>query len=151
MSAAKAMIESVPIKRSEEEARKTVRQLARDSMLNNLMQRELALVNSWNLSNDESAFMWKMYSSNEKGVAIQSTFDKLCRSFTTSQDEPVYVGQVQYHDFRDGWKGKILGIETIMFKRSSFSCDNEVRALTFLPQEELWSQLEKLTGQNMDQ
>lgn len=82
-------------------------------------------VNCWHMNEFESVAMWNLYS--DKGVAIQSTYTKLCESFT-AESPKVYVGEVEYKDYnRDpidfGSTNKAL-----VTKRKSFEHERELRA-----------------------
>ena len=38
-------------------------------------------INCWHLNDYESAAMWKLYGGVNKGIAIQSTFDRMIKAF----------------------------------------------------------------------
>ncbi len=94
------------------------------------VNRKGAFVNCWHISEVESAAMWKIYSG--QGLAIRSTFQRLCDSFT-EPDQPVFVGTVEYADYMarpmtfGDWTAPIL------FKRKMFEYEREVRAVWLLP------------------
>jgi hypothetical protein len=60
------------------------------------VNRKGAFVNCWHINEFESAAMWKIYS--RQGLAIKSTFQRLCDSFT-EPDRHVFAGTVKYADF----------------------------------------------------
>ena len=83
-------------------------------------------VNCWHMNAYESAAMWKLYLMGLEGVAIQSTYQKLCHSIKGA--EKVRVGVVEYIDYE---KDFILGgnmLASIVHKRKSFEHEREVRA-----------------------
>jgi hypothetical protein len=74
--------------------------------------------------------MWKIYSG--QGLAVQSTFQRLCDSFT-EPDQHVFAGIVKYADFLvqpmefGNWTGPV------MYKRKMFEYEQEVRAVWLFP------------------
>jgi hypothetical protein len=86
-------------------------------------------VNCWHLSDYESAAMWKLYAGENKGIAIQSTFGRMKRSFEGFADN-VYIGEITYMDYRaqtyPGCGDKFKGFLT---KRKSFEHEKELRVL----------------------
>jgi len=89
--------------------------------------REIFFVNSWHINEEESASMWKLYSHDNYGVAIQSTFKKLCESFHNTADI-VWAGRVEYLDFKKDRMEEGNLFNPFVVKRKSFSCDAELRA-----------------------
>ena len=59
--------------------------------------RRSILINCWHQSTYESAAMWRLYSREEDGIAIQTDFNSFKNSFTCS--ESIYVGNVNYVDY----------------------------------------------------
>jgi hypothetical protein len=57
--------------------------------------RKWTLVNCWHMNAYESVGMWSEYANNGDGVAIRSTYQKLCDCL----DENCYVGTVKYKDY----------------------------------------------------
>lgn len=93
------------------------------------------LVNCWHLNEYESASMWKVYSTNNYGVSIQSTYQRLSGSFKTNTSDIVYIGKVRYADFTKEWMDERNAYEPFVLKRTSFESEAELRALTTLPYE----------------
>jgi hypothetical protein len=58
------------------------------------MQREITFVNSWYCNEHESAAMWSQYLRTQEGIAIQSTYERLCRSLAGYEDFQIHVGMV---------------------------------------------------------
>lgn len=86
------------------------------------------LVNSWSINKYESAAMWKMYSKSNLGLAITSSFEKLCEAFKYTTDD-VLIGIVNYLDY-DIEKiefDTIFGY--VMHKFNSYNYENELRAI----------------------
>lgn len=95
------------------------------------------LVNCWHQNEFESEAMWRLYSENNKGIAIQTTFQDLIDSI---DDERVHISEVKYIDFQDkNLKPKdcvVNGHLSALLKRKSFEHEKEVR-LFFQPENEL--------------
>jgi hypothetical protein len=89
-------------------------------------------INCWHCNSGESAAMWELYGSRHAGVAIQSTFGRLCESFDASEGE-VLAGLVIYGD--DNIHPGTLG--PIVHKRQSFEHENELRAIVY-PLSKIW-------------
>jgi hypothetical protein len=102
------------------------------------MYRELVLVNSWHYNEYESAAMWHLYSHENAGIAIQSTTTRLMKCFRDNNEDTVWVGKVQYLDFSKEWMEEWNNLfKGFLIKRKSFEYENEIRALTCLPDHHL--------------
>lgn len=97
--------------------------------------RKHTLVNCWHLNEYESASMWKLYSTNNSGVAIQSTYTKLSQSFQNTSDK-VFIGMVAYTDFTKEWMDESNVYAPFMYKRKSFENEQELRCITSLPEDD---------------
>lgn len=91
------------------------------------------LINCWHLNEFESAAMWSLYSSNGRGVAIQSTFNGLKSSFVEHSNIKVYVGKVKYADYLTEFIPENNVFYPFMYKRKSFEHERELRAICWLP------------------
>ena len=91
--------------------------------------RKWIVVNCWHLNKDESAAMWKLYIKGDCGIAIQSTFDRLSRSFEGYSDESVYLGQVRNEDYDIVKMSVNFPPLVCTYKRKSFQHEQELRAL----------------------
>lgn len=85
-------------------------------------------LNCWHINEYESAAMWKLYLSSSDGFAIQSTFGKLRDSFQVA-DERVFIGKVNYIDYRQGTIPLLDTFSPFLTKRISFQHEHELRAL----------------------
>ncbi len=93
------------------------------------------LINCWHLSEVESDAMWKLYSGNDGGIAIQSTIQRFQKSFKKT-GERVWIGLVEYEDFNT-WQPKNrhfnVGTSNILqaffLKRKGFEHEKEIRAV----------------------
>jgi hypothetical protein len=81
--------------------------------------RKFTIINSWNLSEFESAAMWKLYIASNEGVAIQSTFKRLTKSFDSYTEDPVFVGMVKYIDYEKEWLPEGNAFYPFLHKRKS--------------------------------
>lgn len=83
-------------------------------------------INCWHINEEQSDAMWKIYSRLEEGIAIQTTFEKLKKSFR-DHIQRVYARKVRYVDN----KKKDTSISWIPHRFSrkgkSFSHENELR------------------------
>lgn len=96
--------------------------------------RSVTFVNSWHIKEHESAAMWKVYLSNDEGIAIQSTYPRLIESLSPYKDFEIYVGRIKYIDYEKEAipMGNLLS--PFMYKRKSFEYEDELRALIWTPQ-----------------
>lgn len=74
----------------------------------------------WHMNEYESEAMWKMYCVNREGVAIQTTYKKLARSF---RSKSMQIGEVNYVDYEEGF-----GCGP-MDKRYAYKHEKEVRII----------------------
>jgi len=82
-------------------------------------------INCWHMNQYESAAMWKLYLKSDEGIAIQSTYARLKKSFI--DDEIINLGKVKYIDYDTDF---IEANDTaFVHKRKSFEHEQEVRAL----------------------
>jgi len=91
--------------------------------------RKWVVVNCWHLNEYEFAAMWSLYIKSDCGTAIQSTFNRLTRSFDAYNDKSVYVGLVQYRDYDIEKIPVTFPFSAAMYKRRSFEHEKEVRAI----------------------
>jgi hypothetical protein len=102
------------------------------------MYRQLVLINPWHYNEYESAAMWNLYSHENAGIAIQSTTRRLSESFRKNNEDIIWIGQVQYLDFSKDWMNRWDNLfEAFLTKRKSFEYENEIRAVTCLPPDNL--------------
>jgi hypothetical protein len=84
-------------------------------------------ISCWNISQYESAALWKMYMSGKEGVAITSTFGRLRDCFANYQ-HTVYAGQVVYIA-PEAAVPMDNALRLFFHKRNSFEHEHEVRAI----------------------
>lgn len=95
----------------------------------------ITLINSWHMSEYESAAMWDLYSQRNAGVAIQSTFKRLSECFKDNTSDIIWIGKVNYIDFEKEWMNEWNVYEAFVVKRKPFEHERELRAVTSLPWE----------------
>jgi hypothetical protein len=81
--------------------------------------------------------MWKAYVARGEGVAVQSTVSRLASAFIDgpglTQGATIYIGEVQYLDFKTGDPGVPLNAYApVLWKRTYFRDERELRAVLAL-------------------
>lgn len=84
-------------------------------------------INCWHMSEFESAAMWSLYVHEGRGVAIRTTFDRLCESFRTG--DRIYVGGVIYVDYGNDVIPESNTFYPFMHKQHSYEHEREIRAI----------------------
>jgi hypothetical protein len=99
-------------------------------------ERKFTAISCWNLQEEESAALWKLYCSTFNGIAIQSTIKRLKNSLKDERRD-VYIGQVEYIDYYSHplsvSPNPHIFPSTFLYKGKSFKFEKEVRAVTELP------------------
>jgi hypothetical protein len=98
--------------------------------------RKCSFVCSFHMNEYESAALWSIYTKAHQGVAIQSTFSKLCDCFNEYSDNPIRIGMMNYIDYTTEtipiFKNAFL---PLLHKRKSFEYEKELRATISFPNE----------------
>lgn len=89
--------------------------------------RYFTYVNCWHHNQHESEAMWKLYATEDRGIALCSSIGALRESL--SGDERIYLGKVQYIDYRDTPINEDDPTLAYLYKRRSFVYEQEVRAV----------------------
>jgi hypothetical protein len=84
---------------------------------------------SWHVGEHESAAMWKIYATEDAGIAIRSTVGRLKRSLDTYIDYPVTISSVGYINYETDIIPENYLLHPMFFKRKSYEYENELRAL----------------------
>lgn len=93
-------------------------------------------VNCWHMNDEESAAMWKIYTHNNEGIAIQSTIKRLIDCFSeTAMD--IYIGKIEYIDYKKDSFKDLNTLHPFLFKRKSFEHEKEIRAIIHDPKPEI--------------
>jgi hypothetical protein len=87
-----------------------------------------AAMNCWHVNDHESAAMWSLYLTGREGIAIESTFARLCDSFH-AYDHPVFTGLVNYINYDEDAFSRGNVLHAFIHKRKSFQHEEELRAL----------------------
>ncbi len=92
-----------------------------------MMRRNFA-VSCWHMGEADSADLWRHYLPSGDGVAVASTFRRLCRAVDRHGEDPVHVGVVRYLRYEDEHIpiGNLL--YPVLHKRWVFRHEREVRA-----------------------
>ena len=96
-----------------------------------LQSRKALYVSCWHLGNSQSEAMWRLYCSNDNGVAIRTTYKKLVESI--DYDPYLYIGRVTYLDYETQGFPQGNLFYPVMHKRISFAHEQEVRLVKTLP------------------
>jgi hypothetical protein len=95
--------------------------------------RDFVMINSWHYSEYESAAMWQLYSHENTGIAIESTFNKLTRSLDNNKEDSIWIGKVDYLDYgKDRMDEEKNFLKAFVIKRKSFEYEKEIRAVIYL-------------------
>jgi len=88
-------------------------------------------LNCWNISNGESAAMWKLYSRYGYGIAIQSTIGRLKKCFDNAE-QILTISKVRYVSYKDFFipEGNLLA--PFFHKRRSYTHERELRVAHML-------------------
>ncbi len=99
--------------------------------------RKCSFVCSFHMNDCESAALWSIYTKTQQGIAIQSTFNKLCNSFKEYSENPIHIGTMHYIDYDKEIITKIQenSFIPLLFKRKSFEHEKELRAAISFPRE----------------
>src|SRR5918997_971403 len=125
---------------NEHSSRRYIQKLPQITIQQFQLYRELVLINPWHHNEYESAAMWNLYSHENAGIAIQSTTRKLSKCFKENKEDTIWIGKVQYLDFPKDWTTEWNNLfQAFVTKRKSFEYENEIRAVTCLPDEHLSS------------
>jgi hypothetical protein len=110
-------------------------------------------ISSWHQNDSESYAMWKIYAKGSYGIALQTTFANLKRSFDDT-DKPIYIGKINYYDE----SAEPIYVESNSFipflrKRIIYQYENEVRccyALLQYAEKFEWQQQDPYDGVFID-
>jgi hypothetical protein len=86
-------------------------------------------VNCWHMNETESDAMWRLYTLQGQGIAVQSTYDRLLRCFHMAQPL-VQIGAVAYHNYKTHSIPMGNMFSPALHKRDSFEHERELRVAT---------------------
>ena len=85
----------------------------------------------------ESTALWSIYAQDNKGVAIQSTFNRLCKCFHVDHENNESIGVVNYIDYSPESSDTIDVLKwaslPLFHKRKNFEHERELRAIIPFP------------------
>ena len=84
----------------------------------------------WTLNEPESLLMWKLYTPNSTGIAIESSISRICNSFVREKNDlfernEMTIANTIYEDFIDL---DSITRDPIFYKRHAYKYENEIRA-----------------------
>jgi hypothetical protein len=85
-------------------------------------------LNSWHLSEYESMAMWKIYSTSNEGIAVQSTYQRFSESFRNYNGD-IWIGKVNYIEYGDKPIPLYNANQPFIWKRKAFEYEKELRAV----------------------
>jgi hypothetical protein len=91
--------------------------------------KRFVIINCWNLSEYESAALWKLYVKDAESVAVQSTFKRLTQSFSSSANDYVLISKIKYIDYKTEMIPEDWVTRPFWHKRRSFEHEQELRAI----------------------
>ncbi|MGG3624383.1 DUF2971 domain-containing protein [Bacillus gobiensis] len=92
------------------------------------LMRKFFYANCWHLSPYESEAMWKLYMKDGKGIAIQTTVERLNISLKDSDKK--FMRKVRYIDYeKDRFSGEDDIAAAYFFKRNHFEHEKEYRVI----------------------
>lgn len=91
--------------------------------------RSKTCINAWHMNDYESAAMWQLYCPDSYGIAIQSTYNRLCKSFN-GYEKPIFIGAVNYIDYDREPIPFGNTFYPLIHKRRSYHHEEELRAVT---------------------
>ncbi|MGY5149908.1 MAG: DUF2971 domain-containing protein [Candidatus Nitrosopumilus sp. bin_68KS] len=97
-----------------------------DKMMHDLWKKS-CFISCWHRNEYEPYDMWKTYTQTNEGISIQSSWNRLIKSFKKTQ-EIVYAGMVDYIDYENEDNSGNL-FRKYLTKRKNFSHENELRAI----------------------
>jgi hypothetical protein len=99
--------------------------------------RNTAYICCFHMNPIESAALWPIYAKDNKGVAIQSTFNRLCNCFHVDQENTENIGAVKYIDYSPDSSETIDVLKSatlpLLHKRKNFEHERELRAIIPFP------------------
>ena len=105
--------------------------------------RNSMFINCWQLNEYEDVGMWRAYIEEGKGIAIETTFERLTNSFQAVYEQPIVAGIVEYSDYEKEIVKEEFLYSAFLTKRKEFEHEREVRAILWLPEYYLEKPFEK--------
>jgi hypothetical protein len=91
--------------------------------------REWTAISCWCSIDYESAAMWSMYCPEGPGIAVRTTFARLCDAFRACEQWPIRISEITYLDYEQAVIPDRHLLAPFLHKRRSFEHEHEVRAV----------------------
>ena len=100
--------------------------------------RNSAYICCFHMNPIESTAMWSIYAKDNKGIAIQSTFNRLCNCFHVDHENTENIGVVKYLDDYSPDSSETIDVLKwatlpLLHKRKNFEHERELRAIIPFP------------------
>jgi hypothetical protein len=121
-----------------------------NALLGEVSEKRMAVtVNPWHENEHENYAMWNIYARGSYGLAIQTTYERLKRSFDPAR-KPVHIGKVIYYDEHTQQIPVHSSFAPFLWKRNIYKYENEVRCCALISDAEkddfLWEAQDKYSG-----
>jgi hypothetical protein len=90
--------------------------------------RNLLCINCWNKNISESAALWKIYSSFDKGIMIKSSIENLKNSFSNTLED-LQLTEVRYKNYRQEMIPDGNTYYPVLYKQDAYYYEEEVRLI----------------------
>jgi hypothetical protein len=91
-------------------------------------EKERVGINCWHRNERESAAMWSLYLKSSEGIAVASTYTRLCDALSATPCK-VMIGVVEYIDYETESFDAGNTFSPYLYKRKSFEHEKELRAV----------------------
>lgn len=105
--------------------------------------RNFTIANCWHINDYESDAMWKLYLKSNEGIAIQSTYKRLCTSFCSFEtdnilkDNTLIMEKIKYIDYDEDSISASSVMYPFIHKQKCYEHERELRALINLSPENI--------------
>jgi hypothetical protein len=104
--------------------------------------KEICCVNCWNIFENESAALWKIYSDYDKGIMIKTSVNRLIDSFQYSS-ETIFLSSIKYIDFsKEQLPVRKNLFLNVIHKQKAYLYEKEVRLIYLVGWNKDWSKEE---------
>ncbi|NOR57350.1 MAG: DUF2971 domain-containing protein [Sulfurimonas sp.] len=111
---------------------KKIEELPKHEELTNVVKERFG-VSCWHINDCENAALWKIYTNQGQGIAIETTDEKLKESLISNEE--IIFDSVRYEDYFTGEIIKGYHSYAGFIKRKSFAYEKEYRAMILLNKE----------------
>ncbi|RDI09793.1 hypothetical protein [Flavobacterium sp. AG291] len=100
--------------------------------------RKNVVISSWHINEYESFAMWQIFTKNNEGLAIQSTIGRMQEALAPENRYDMYIGAVNYIDYKKEYVPLDNAFFPFLFKRKSFQYEREVRIISDLSSQNIY-------------